>query len=1096
MPIPETAGNQFSSYKKWLILGFAVLLVLFWQAPPLRALQGADIMPLWLHTFAETFSIVVAMLIFGVGWNAYSKDRPGNIIILACAFLAVGLLDFAHTISYNGMPDFITPAGREKGINFWLAARLLAALALLVVAVRPWQPLSNSAWRYVFLAGFLAITALVYWLGLFHQPLWPRTFIEGQGLTPFKIAVEYLVIAILIVPAVMFYRQARKIRANEASYLFVAASIFILSELCFTLYSDVHDAMNLLGHAYKVVACMFLYRAIFVSSVREPFQKLNMEMAERKLAEAALKKSLQEVEDLYHNAPCGYHSLDKDGIFLQINDTELGWLGYTREELVGRTKFVDVLSPASMRTFYENYPAFMQRGWVNDLEFEFERKDGTTFPVLLNATAVMDGDGSYLMSRSTSFEISARKRAEQALQAEERHTRKLLDNLPAGIVVHGPDGSVQYLNLAAQAFFNLRHNAARGRAVVNFTRHLLREDGSTMLLEELPERKVLADGLPLKNYVVGVEVEELGKIRWALVDAFPDFDAAGAVRQVVVSFVDITERILADAQLRNTRAELEHVLNVNPAATYQVKLCSNSTFFRSKAIVDMLGYAVEAWQEPGFWISHIHPDDKEAVLMAQNLLLDKGVLQHEYRFRHQDGRWIWILDRVNVVRDVRGKAVELVGAWLNISLRKKAEIGLENLNRFYLVLSRVNEAIVRTAERDALFENICRIAVENGKFAMAWIGLVDEVKGDIFPAASWGHDAGYLDYLRTTGVLGFNGPTSQAIKSGEFRLSQNIAADPRMAPWRKEALERGYYSSAAFPLRRGGEVVGTINFYAGQSDAFDSDVLSLLKDLSADISFALSAMDQQERRHAAEERLRQLNEELERRVAERTRQLEAANKELEAFSYSVSHDLRSPLRSIDGFSEILEKRYAERLDDSGRDYLGRVRRASKRMGELIDDLLLLARVTRAELRKETVDLSSMVQIMTREIQVAAPQRQVKWIIQDAILAQADSRLIKIVLENLLGNAWKFTAHQSVPRIEFGMIEREDEKVIFLRDNGAGFDMQYAGKLFGAFQRLHKAEDFEGTGIGLATVQRIIHRHGGRVWAEGQTGAGATFFFTL
>jgi len=290
--------------------------------------------------------------------------------------------------------------------------------------------------------------------------------------------------------------------------------------------------------------------------------------------------------------------------------------------------------------------------------------------------------------------------------------------------------------------------------------------------------------------------------------------------------------------------------------------------------------------------------------------------------------------------------------------------------------------------------------------------------------------------------------------------------------------------------------VGAITLYASRPHSFDADVLQLLNDLSADVSFSLGALDQQERRQAAEERLRLLNEELERRVAERTWQLEVANKELEAFSYSVSHDLRAPLRSIDGFSEILEKRYAERLDDTGRDYLGRVRRASKRMGELIDDLLLLARVTRAELHKESVDLSRMVQIMIREMQETAPQRQVAWVIQDGILAQADSRLIKVVLENLLSNAWKFTFHQAAPRIEFGMIERENEKIIFMRDNGAGFDIQYAGKLFGAFQRLHKADEFEGTGIGLATVQRIIHRHGGRVWAEGQTGAGATFYFAI
>lgn len=491
-------------------------------------------------------------------------------------------------------------------------------------------------------------------------------------------------------------------------------------------------------------------------------------------------------------------------------------------------------------------------------------------------------------------------------------------------------------------------------------------------------------------------------------------------------------------------------------------------------------------------VREIFPDGASDLLDILRRVWQSGVAEQFSASFSLDGHiTVW---RENHVYKLPDDTV--VAVYDDVTEHKRAEIGLENRNRFYSVLSRVNEAIVRTAERNALFENICRIIVENGGFAMAWIGMVEEKKENIIPVACWGHEVGYLDYLQSVGVLGFNGPTSQAMKNGELCVSQDVAADPYMAPWRQEALDRGYHSSAAIPLGQGGKVVGVLSLYADRSGFFDADIVVLLNDLSADITFALGALDQQERRQAAEEELRKLNVELERRVAERTWELEAANKELEAFSYSVSHDLRAPLRSIDGFSEILEKRYAERLDDIGRNYLGRVRHASKRMGELIDDLLLLAHVSRTELRKESVNLSRMLQIIARDIQEVAPQREVEWAIQDDVLAQADSRLIKVVLENLLGNAWKFTAHQTAPRIEFGMIEREEEKIIFLRDNGVGFDIQYAGKLFGAFQRLHKADEFEGTGIGLATVQRIIHRHGGRVWAEAQVGAGATFYFAI
>lgn len=250
-------------------------------------------------------------------------------------------------------------------------------------------------------------------------------------------------------------------------------------------------------------------------------------------------------------------------------------------------------------------------------------------------------------------------------------------------------------------------------------------------------------------------------------------------------------------------------------------------------------------------------------------------------------------------------------------------------------------------------------------------------------------------------------------------------------------------------------------------------------------------------RKQAEQAIKNLNAELEQRVIERTAQLEATNHELETFSYSVSHDLRAPLRSIDGFSQALLEDYAERLDPEGVDYLQRIRGATKRMAELIDALLALSRVTRAELQRDAVDLSSTARAVAAELQEHAPERQVDWIIADGLVANGDARLLRVVLENLLGNAWKFTAKTHTPRIEFGRLSLANgSAAFFVRDNGAGFDMTYADKLFGAFQRLHRVGEFQGTGIGLATVQRIIHRHGGRVWAQGSVDEGATFYFTL
>ncbi len=231
-------------------------------------------------------------------------------------------------------------------------------------------------------------------------------------------------------------------------------------------------------------------------------------------------------------------------------------------------------------------------------------------------------------------------------------------------------------------------------------------------------------------------------------------------------------------------------------------------------------------------------------------------------------------------------------------------------------------------------------------------------------------------------------------------------------------------------------------------------------------------------------------------MANRTAELAATNRELEAFAYSVSHDLRAPLRALDGFSQALLEDYVSLLDVQGRDYLRRVRAASQRMGRLIDDLLRLSRLTRAEMHREMVDLSALARSIEAELRQEEPEREATFTIAENVIAWGDARLLRVALENLLGNAWKFTARKPHARIEFGLTREDGETIYFVRDDGAGFDMTYAGKLFGAFQRLHASSEFEGSGIGLATVQRVVRRHGGRVWAEGAVDQGATFYFTL
>jgi len=271
---------------------------------------------------------------------------------------------------------------------------------------------------------------------------------------------------------------------------------------------------------------------------------------------------------------------------------------------------------------------------------------------------------------------------------------------------------------------------------------------------------------------------------------------------------------------------------------------------------------------------------------------------------------------------------------------------------------------------------------------------------------------------------------------------------------------------------------------------------SVLRDQTGKIIGTLTSGEDITERRQAEEEIRRLNEELEKRVRQRTAQLSAANKELEAFSYSVSHDLRAPLRGIDGFSKALLEDYSHILDEEGQDYLNRVRSASQHMGRLITDILKLSQVSRSRMEYETLDLSAIARQFCEGLHKTQPDRRVELIIAPNIKAKGDATLLRSMMENLLDNAWKFTSPRDHARIEFGVEQIEGETVHYIRDNGVGFDMTYADKLFVAFQRLHKVTEFPGTGVGLATVQRVINRHGGRIWAESAVEKGAAFYFTL
>lgn len=485
----------------------------------------------------------------------------------------------------------------------------------------------------------------------------------------------------------------------------------------------------------------------------------------------------------------------------------------------------------------------------------------------------------------------------------------------------------------------------------------------------------------------------------------------------------------------------------------------------NQAFCNMLGYTPEEltnkkWQDISL------PEEIETIQKLLDPLLQgkEDSVRFNKRYIHKNGSYIWGDVSIAIYRDINRRPLFFITTEIDITERKHAE-----------------EALRDSEER---FK-----ALHNASFG----GIAIHEKGKILECNQGLSDM--MGYSRDELLL-MDGFLLIAPESREF-VKNNVAA----------GLEKPY---EALGMRKNGEI-------------FPMRLEARNIPYKGRMVRTVEFRDITERKLAEKEIIR-LNAELENKVVEQTRdlrdsqlallnlvddlnqsakntelinrKLEETNKELAAFSYSVSHDLRAPLRSIDGFSQALLEDYHDKIDDTGRNYLNRIRAATQHMGMLIEDILKLSRIAHTEFRHESVDLSKIVQSVADTLQQNNPDRDVQTNIQKDIVINGDRSSMEIAMTNLLENAWKFTGKQKNPFIEFGMNLTEQGKIFFVRDNGVGFDMAYANKLFGAFQRLHRQDEFPGTGIGLATVKRIITRHGGQIWVEGEVGKGATFFFTI
>ncbi|MDD5189822.1 MAG: PAS domain S-box protein, partial [Dehalococcoidales bacterium] len=723
----------------------------------------------------------------------------------------------------------------------------------------------------------------------------------------------------------------------------------------------------------------------------------------------------------------------------------------------------------------------MSGGQAANLDFRIILRDKTVRHVhATSEISLRDENGTPVIYVGTTQDITERKKVEEALKEAEVKASALIKYAPTGIYE---------INFRTERFLNINDAMT---TLTGYTKEELFALGPAGLLDE-ESRTIFADRA--KRQLAGEKLDETVEYRVKKKDGtilFVNLNVAFSKVNPGTVFVighDITERKRAEETLQETRDYLDNLLGYanapiivwNPA--FRITRF-NQAFERltGRTAAEVLGRSLE-FLFPASSREHSMEHIRRA---AQGERMEV----EEIPILHKDGTVRIVLWNSATIYDPDKKTPRAtIAQGQDITARKQTENELKILNRELQVISQTNQAIEWATDELDFLKHVCSIVCEVAGYRMAWVGMVeqDEAKS-IKPVAWGGAENGYLSNAAITwaDTPRGRGPSGLAVRSGLPKFFTDFLSEPAAEPWRAAALARGYRSSISIPLLdENTSVFGVFSLYDAEPNGFTDSEVRLLQELALDISFGIRVLRTRKERAESEEKLRQ-----------RTNELEASNREIEAFSYSVSHDLRAPLRALDGFSHIVLEDYGHKLDDTAKDYLNRIRKASQDMSQLIDDMLKLSRITRADLYFDDVDISAIAQSIAGELRAAQPERQAEFTIMPQMVANVDRQLLTIALRNLLDNAWKFTSKCPVTRIEVGFTEQGGEKTYYIKDNGSGFDMAYADKIFRPFSRLHSEREFGGTGIGLAIVQRIIDRHGGRVWTEAAKGEGATFYFIL
>lgn len=724
-----------------------------------------------------------------------------------------------------------------------------------------------------------------------------------------------------------------------------------------------------------------------------------------------------------------------DGIVTSWNSGAEAIYGYSAEEMIGRplTRIIPPDLLSELQAFLHN----LRRGEsILHHESERIRKDGKRIPVSISISPLKDEKGKIVGASTIARDISERKRAEDEVRAGRDRLALAMTAAKAGSFDWDIVGNVDLWSPEKELLYGLRPGQFSGS----------RQDWEAFVVpEDLPRVKGLVDlALQTGDFASEFRIRrrDNGEIRWMNIRAKVVFDQGRKPLRMVGINLDVTERKQAEEKLqeasRYTRSLIEASLDPLVTISAEGKITDVN-----QATENATGISRDRLIGSDFSTYFTEP---ERARQGYRQVFTSGLVRdYPLTIRHTSGSAMEVVYNAAVFRNARGEVEGVFAAARDVTDLKRTEQELR--------LSRERLALALKAGHSGTFDWDMQNNVNR------WTPEVEEVHG-LAPGEFGGTFEDWEALVLPADLPSAKARIESSLKTGEFA-----------GEWR---------------IHRRND--GQIRWIAARAKILNDDKGKPWRMIGLN-------MDVTERKQAEEE-VRKLNDELEQRVIQRTAELEAANKELEAFTYSVSHDLRAPLRHISGFSKMLSEEFSASLPPDAQHQVQRIQEGTRRMGQLVDDLLNLGRVGRKELSLQVSGLRSIVDEVIESLKSDIGDRQVEWRIGDLPYVECDTALIQQVFQNLLSNALKFSRPRARALIEIGQEERDGSSVVYVRDNGVGFSMKYADKLFGVFQRLHRAEDFEGTGVGLATVQRIVQKHGGRIWAQAELDKGAAFYFTL